>query len=36
MLDKAVEMAQGMEAAAVDAKQFHSKPVNTETDGTRK
>ena len=33
-LDKAFEMAQGMEAAAVDAKQFHTKTANTETDGT--
>ena len=30
-LDKAFEMAQGMEAAAVDAKEFHSKPKETET-----
>ena len=33
-LDKAFEMAQGMEAAAVDVKQFHTKTANTETDGT--
>ena len=30
-LEKAFEMAQGMEAAAVDAKKFHSKPKETET-----
>ena len=31
MLDKAFEMAQGMEATAVDTKEFHSKPKETET-----
>ena len=31
MLDKAFEMAQDMEASAVDVKEFHSKPKETET-----